>query len=114
MKFLTTATMDYPLDLVSNETDRAHRWNPAFDLTHPVGKCWLGRNDEVWPRRVTIVFHVPQQRDGLQSLAQTLNSSGIKTHTRKYMLNSLQLYNDTLDLLNNNKILQISAHSELC
>ena len=62
----------YPLVLTSNEADSLQWGHPALNLIHPVLQCGFGRDDEMRRANVTVVFHVADERDGLQGLTQTL------------------------------------------
>ena len=56
--------------LVTDETDGSDSGAPPLELIHPVGQGGLGHQDHVRTRNVAQVFHVAQEGDGLQGLAQ--------------------------------------------
>lgn len=62
----------HPLFPVSYEADSSERGDPAIKLVHPVIQRGLGNQNHVRPGDVPVVFHVAEERNGLQSLSETL------------------------------------------
>lgn len=62
----------YPLISVSYQADCAEGRHPSLELIHPVVESGLGHQNHVRTGDVSVVLHITQQRDGLQSLPQTL------------------------------------------
>lgn len=75
---------------VSDEADGSQRRNPALELIHPVIQSGLGHENHVRPRNISIVLHVAQQRDGLESFTKTLRGKATTTCFRKKQILHLQ------------------------
>lgn len=65
----------HPLLSVSDEADCFEGGDPTFELVHPVVQGGLGHQHHVGSGDAPVVLHVPQQRDGLQGLTQTLKDN---------------------------------------
>lgn len=62
----------YPLISVSNQADCTERGHPSLELVHPVVEGGFGHQHHMRAGDVSVVLHVTQQGDGLQSFPQTL------------------------------------------
>lgn len=69
LRYFDTA---YPLFSVSYQADCTERGHPSLELIHPVVEGGLGHQHHVGTRNVSVVLHVTQQSNSLQSLSQTL------------------------------------------
>lgn len=59
----------YPLISVSNQTDCTQRRYPSLEFIHPVVEGGLGNQHHVGTWNISVVLHVTQQSNGLQSLS---------------------------------------------
>ena len=67
-----TYTHTYPLFLVPYKTDGDQRGTPPLELTHPIRQGGFGCYDNMRSWYITHKTHVSKQRDGLESLTETL------------------------------------------
>lgn len=59
----------YPLISVSNQADCTQRRYPSLEFIHPVVEGGLGNQHHVGTWNISVVLHVTQQSNGLQSLS---------------------------------------------
>lgn len=70
--YSTSLDTAYSLVSVSDQTDCTERRHPSLKLVHPVVEGGLGDQNHVGTGDVSVVLHVTQQGNGLESLSQTL------------------------------------------
>lgn len=68
---------------ISYQTNRPKRWYPSLEFTHPVVQCRLRYQNHMRTRNISIVFHVPKERNCLKSLSQTLKDFKIITNEKQ-------------------------------
>lgn len=62
----------YPLISVSDQADSTKGRHPSLELIHPVVEGGLGNQHHVRTRDVSVVLHITQQCNSLESLTQSL------------------------------------------
>lgn len=78
MKQLQSKAATHPLFLIAMELDSPDDRAPLLELVDPVVQRGLGDDNHVGAVDASVLMQVPQQGDGLQSLAQSLQMAQLQ------------------------------------